>query len=551
MSDYKLANGKDAKQTYKDLEKTRREALDTARELAEITIPFVFVPEGYHPGDRLGTNNQSVNADMVKTLATNLMFAAFPPSLPFVKHSISATALAESARFGVDPQLVSKVTTALMKRANAHRERLESVPMRNAYITFLNELIIGGNSCFDYVDINEPTVRNLKDYVVKRDDRGRQLLVIVQKEVLKADMDPEVLDAVSKKGSAAEKPKEEAQKDRYEDTLTVQRVCETDWSAPNAKPHYRLWEECEGVYIPDSGITYKDGIPPLYAAWLIPMYGEDYGRAYCDLYRGDLYSIENAHAAIQDTGGAIARFITFVRPGGTTKLADVQRADNNATVPGSSEDVTSYQAGKAGDLSALTAYAESVERRLGRAFGSTFAVQRDAERVTREEWVQLTKALDRAMGGLHSQFSQTGQKTVVQMFIRLHEEEETSGLAPLPPDTVTMSVITGIDAYGQDTEASTLVEWRSTVNSLLGVEEVQRRTSNSEWLARYTASKNVTPDGLLKDDETVAQETQDEMTQGVMAQAAPGMMQEGAKQLFASMAQPQGDAQTPVQQPPA
>lgn len=546
MEDYKLANGKDAKHTYKDLTKTRKEALDTARELAEITIPFVFTPEGYRPGDRLGTNNQSVNSDMVSTLATRLMYAAFPPSLPFVRYDISALALAESARYGDDPTLISKTKLALMKRANSHRERLEAVPMRSAYITFMRELIIGGNSCFDYVDIERPVVRNLANYVVKRDDKGNQLLVIVEKQVLKSDMDRDVLEEIAQRGASAEKPKEEAKKSYYEDTLTVQRVCETDMVPPYSRPHYKLWEECEGVYIPDTGETYKDGIPPLYAAWLIPMYGEDYGRSYCDLYRGDLWSIENSHAALQDIGGALARFITMVRPAGLTKLSDVRGAENNATIPGAVEDVGSYQAGKAGDLQALTAYAQSVERRLGRGFGSTFAVQRDAERVTREEWVQLTKALDEAMGGLHSQFSQTGQKTVVQMFIRLHEEEESSGLEPLPQEVVTLSVITGIDAYGQDTEANALVEWRSTINELLSPQRASQITSDEEWLQRYTASKNITPDNLVKDAETVQQESEAAMTEGAIAQAAPGVMQEGAKQLFASM----GQAQAGPQQPP-
>jgi hypothetical protein len=549
MAEYKLANGLDAKHTYKDLTKTRKEVLDTARELAEISIPFVFPPEGYRPGDRLGTNNQSVNSDMVKTLATKLMYAAFPPSLPFVRYDISAMALAQSARYGDDPALISKTKLGLMKRSNSHRERLEAVPMRSAYITFLRELIIGGNSCFDYVDIENPVVRNLANYVVRRDDRGNQLLVIAEKQVLRSDLEEEVLAEVTKRGATAEKPKEEARKARYEDTLPVYRVCETDMNAPYSRPHYRLWEECEGVYIPDSGKTFTDGIPPLYAGWLIPMYGEDYGRAYCDLYRGDLWSIENSHAALQDIGGGLARFITMVRPGGLTKLSDVRGASNNDVIIGAAEEVQSYQAGKAGDLQALTAYAQSVERRLGRGFGSTFAVQRDAERVTREEWVQLTKALDEAMGGLHAQFSQTGQKTVVQMFIRLHEEEESSGLAPLPKDVVNMSVITGIDAYGQDTEASALVEWRSTINEMLSPQRAAQITSDEEWLQRYTASKNITPDGLVKDADTVQQESEDAMTQGAVAQAAPGMMQEGAKQLFASMSQaqaPAGPAQPPA-----
>lgn len=540
MDDYKLRNGQSAKQTYADLSKTRLEALDTARELSEISIPFVFVPEGYRPGDRLGTNNQSVNSNMVSTLATKLMYASFPPSLPFVKYDISATALSQSADYREDPTLISKTKRALMKRANAHRERLESVPMRQAYITFLCELIIGGNSLFDYVNISEPTVRNLRNYVVKRDDRGNQLLVIAEKQVLKSDLDPSVLEKVAKAGADAKKSAEEAKKAWYEDTLPVYRVCETDTpDDQDGLPLYRLWEECEGVYIPGSGKTYRDSIPPMYAAWLIPMYGEDYGRAYCDLYRGDLFAVENTHAALQDIGAGIARMFTMVNPSGQTRLADVKSANNNDVIAGNAEDVQSYQSGKAGDLQALEGYGQSIERRLGRAFGSSFAVQRDAERVTREEWVQLTKALDEAMGGLHSQFSQTGQKTVTQMFIRLHEQEKEAGLKPLPKGVITMSVITGIDAYGQDTEASAIYEWRQLANEALGPEKVSQLSDDAEWLGRFTAAKNVTPDGLLKDSATIEQDNQQALMQGAMAQAAPGMMQEGAKAAFASLSQQQ------------
>src|ERR1044071_3569701 len=118
-------------------------------------------------------------------------------------------------------------------------------------------------------------------------------------------------------------------KGQHEDSIDIYTVCQRSPDGMGGTWWY-TWEEYEGTVI--SGTRSKDPFdaPPLYAAWLIPVYGDDWGRSYIDEYYGDILALENLSKALMDSA-AIASWILFlVSPESATRLKDLQDAPNMA-----------------------------------------------------------------------------------------------------------------------------------------------------------------------------------------------------------------------------
>ena len=530
-----LPEGKTAADIYKALSKTREGVLREAQRLSEITIPSVFPPDGTEPADVLGTQNQGINASAINSLTSALQYAGFPPNLPFVKYNITQTALEASQKVKDDPKLISLIKGAVVKRANAHRVRAASTPLRGTYSEYTKQLLIGGNACFDYTEIDTPVVHRMDKYVVLRDDKGRQLLVIVEKMVLRKDLPEEVLqDLEATQGLLSEPgaPQKDSEKAWYEDSVKVHRVCMTD---ENNYKTYHLWEEVDGIIIEDTRETWKGGVKPLHAAWLIPSFGSNWGRSYAQEYRGDHFFVENLGSAVQDMAAALALTLITVIPGGMTKTKDVKEARNLDVISGRLEDIGAVQFGKSGDLSAVAGLLSDAERRLGRAYLSTFSIQRDAERVTKAEWMALQRELEKAMGTIYAFIGTEVLLPVVMQFIKLHDEEENSDFLDRFSKLINVGVVTGADSLGQDIDTDNLREYRAELNELMTPQIAATKVDDDEVAKRLAVGRNIPTEGLLKDPERQAQESESQKQDALMQQAAPGMMQDGAKALMQGM----------------
>lgn len=523
MRDYSFGN-RTAAACYEDWAVNREQVIQKARDLAKISIPSEFPPEGYRPGDNLPPPNQSINARGLVNLSSRIMLTAMPPGLPMLKYNIIEHKLRKD--FEADPKLYAMTLLALARREVAIRQRMEDTTTRTAYGELDMQLLLAGNALWRHISINSPSVHKMTDYVVKRNSVGEQLKVILKLWVNLSDMDSETRGFIENVRQLL------AKKDTSSDEVVIQ-CCQKLHRVSKTERVWLYWEEYEGELIPGTDVQTEYTAPPLYAAWMKPNYGFDWGTSYCQLYEGDMYIVENDNGSLNDASEAAALTWIFVKPGGVTSKRVLEKAENLKVMHGDAADITTFRLEKGSDFNFVVTKTERAERRLGQAFLMVSSIQRAGERVTKEEWVQMVGELNQAMGGLYSTFAQGPGKNIVTRFIALAEEEDED-LVPLPKGVIRISPITGLDAMAMDEEAQSLEAALMTAREVLG-DLVAEKIDMDEALLRILAGRRVRPDGLVLSMETQqanTQQAEQKQAQAVMLDKATGpIAKEGAAAL--------------------
>jgi hypothetical protein len=499
---------------YEDHRTLRNAVVDIGRRLADMTIPSVFPPENFNNGmGRLAVTNQSINALCINTLAGSLTLGALPPELPICKIEAIESKLQQDIQ--QDPELYAQVTYALSRREEIHRTRLASTSARGVYTQCMRHLLITGNVLVKWTDINTPTFHSMHNWVVHRDGQGFPVATVLKECISLAVADDDVVEAIKHVRASKSVLERYASGAKWDDEADIYHCQKWD-KDEGREGMWLFWQETEGGYvIPGTDYYSPKDVPPMWPSCLLWEPGSDYGMGYCNDFEGDLSTCEELTSALRDGAAVVAWFLTFVNPTGQTNIRDVRTADNLSVLPGRAEDVTAFQSGKAGELNWVSTQLEGVARRLGQAFAMEASIQRTGERVTREEWVQMTKALDKAMGGLYTYISGSIQRWYIKRFIYLHEKEDKT-LKPLPKDLVSVDIITGIDSIGRSSEYDTLMQLGKDLQSLFP-KEFEARANVGDWTSRLAAGVATKVDGLMKPDEQIAKEQQAAQQQAMQA----------------------------------
>lgn len=529
--------GEPAADAYEALKTNREPVCEMGRMMAELTVPSVFPPLGYIAGDDLPGNNQSFGALCVNNLASKLMFMAFPPGQPIM--TIEPVTTRFQKDIDADPALYGKVLLACSQLEVRHRKRLQQTPLATAYVGYMKLLIVGGNALWKHVKLDSPSYHRPDSYVVSRDRAGHPLLSIHEEVVRVATLDDDVQDLIYEKTPELL----EGESKEWEREVKLYSVCQLR-VADNGERTWCYWQEYEGTYIPDSGIETDYDDCPQWPGWLIPVFGSNWGRGYCEEYRGDLFTAEANASSINDIAALAGYALLFVKPSSRTSLRQVRTAKNLEFHSGSAEDLSVFRSEKTADGSFIVNNLEAVVRRLGSAFLLESAVMRQGERVTKEEVVRVGNQLDRAMGGVYTEVAQGNQRRIILRAMRLHEEADPK--LPRTPDGVfEIGIITGIDAMGRSNEDVALSELGAELNATFGPQAAAKALSVTDFATRKAAAKGIKPDGLVRTQEQIDAETQAEQQaalQGSMVDKATGPM---AGALAGALIPP------PQQQPPA
>lgn len=528
----KYTLGEPAEDAYEALSSYRQQVIDMGRLMAELTIPSVFPPDGYRAGDDLPGNNQSVNAHAVNTLASELMFMAFPPGQPIMKLEPIETKL--QAQIDKEPELYSRTQLALSRLEIAHRKRFQATPLATAYVGYMKLLLVGGNGLWKHIKLNSPTYHRPDCYVVSRSRDGHPLVTIHKERVRVATLEEDVQDLIYEETPDLLKtPEWEREADLYS-------VCK--FVAEGEDGYWLYWQEHKGRYIEGSGVETDYMDCPMWPGWLIPVFGDNWGRSYCEEYRGDLFTLEAHGSALNDLSALAAWALVFAKPGTRTSLRQVQKARNLEVIPGSAEDLSVFRSEKTGDGAFVVQNFEQAARRIGAAFLVQSAVMRNGERVTKEEVQRVGRQLDRAMGGLYTEIAQGHQRRVIHRAVRLHEEANKD-LPKIPEGVVEIGVITGIDAMGNANEGTELTEFGMTLNQVYGPGSAGKITRMSDFANRLAATKGIKPDGLVIPQEDLEagmeQDRQRAMQASMMEKAAGPAAGALAGAMMDQSAQPQ------------
>jgi hypothetical protein len=544
-----------AEDAYKDYEAdgVKQGVMQQAEVIAEMTIPAAFPPLGWKPGDRLPSNNQSMGTKAVNSLASALMFMAFPPGQPIFKWQVATYKIRDEIK--QDPEFYANTVLALAELEITHRERFQATPLATAYVGYIKQLIIAGNALWKHLKLDEPTYSTMRNYVVKRDFPGNPLVIIHKRCVTLDQLDGDHREQVWEVLSDAKKYEKGKLKRDWEIEVEVYD-CQRRWVADDGEVTWCYWEETHGITLEETEVEADADNPPMWAGWLIPSYGNNWGISYCYEYIGDLFITETNASALNDGASLAALALLFAKPGGPSIKA-IREARNLSVLPGSAEELSVFRSEKQGDFSFVLEWFQLAQQRLESAFLMQESIQRNAERVTAEEIKRLGAALDKAMGGLYTEIGQGNQRVIITRAVNLHEEEEKD--LPKPPrEFASIRVITGIDALGNSTDYDNLMEYGQAAMTIFP-QSFEAYHNPGAFFTRLAASKAVRPDGLIKSTGEVqqaqAQAKQEQMQQTLLEKGttpavkgiADALQQQGGNPLSGDPSAAGGQPQQPPQ----
>lgn len=513
---YSTGTGTVASQ-YEKLATFRSPYLDRARDHARLTIPSLFVDEGFSASSRLDTPYNSIGARGVNNLSAALLLALLPPQdQPFFRLALDEGALQELE--GLD-EIKSEIDSSLARIERSVMKEIEIANFRPSLSEALKHLIVAGNCLLYLRPDNTLRMFNLNSYVVRRDASGNILKVITKETIAHAALPEEAANIVAIKGD-----KEKAECDLY-------TCCYREGDK------YYIHQELYGDVVPGTEGEFPVDRSPFMALRMHVVDGMDYGRSLVEEYFGDLMSMEALQKALVEGSAAAARCLFLVSPNGTTRARTIAEAPNGAIREGSANDVSVLQLGKFADFRIAFETINKIQERLNYAFLLTTDTIRNAERVTAEEVRLVQQSIERQHSSVYSQLAVSLQLPLVKTLI---SQLTSAGKLPkLPKEYIEPMIITGVDALGRGQDLNRLDAFIAGIGQIFGPEAVQQYVNISEYLTRRAASLGINPEGLVRDQEDIAAESEQAQMMQMVQNAAPGVIQEGARGLREAQLQEQ------------
>ena len=479
-----------AQARYDTLALSRSQRLRTAIDCSSLTIPSL-IPEsdqnskhGEEPYNRLNSLYQGAGARGCSSLSAKLLLALYPPSQPFFRLVIDRGEMAKYVeRSGKDEQGV--ITETDIGLASIERQvlaKLDRLQTRPVLFEAIKHLVVGGNALL-YVGKDNLRMWGLRSYVVDRDPEGN-----VSEIVIKESVSAKFLPVPPRQDD-----EEEEVHDVYTHVLFDQRANKVEWH-----------QEYDGTRIPNStGFSQLDNCPYM-CLRMGKIAGESYGRSITEEVLGDLQSLESLSKAIVEASLIMSRAVFLVNPNGVTRVDALSRAENGAVVAGNAADVEPLVVGKSQDLSVALQTMQVLEKRINFTYLTNESVQRDAERVSATEIKLLAEQLEAGLAGVYSMLSQDLQLPLIKRVLFLMEEE--AKFPPLPVDLVNPQITTGLEAIGRGNDKQRLAEFLQITSATIGPEQMLSLINPTELVRRFAASDGIEVAGLIKTEEELAAE---------------------------------------------
>jgi hypothetical protein len=508
-----------ASKRYQLLAIGREGYIERGKEVSRLTIPYVFTGDEQvgQTSSEMPDPHQSVGSRGVRNLTARMVTTLVPPHAPFFVYSIDDE-IKEDLPEGVDEGAVNLALGHLTK--SVHNAIVRSNLRVEAVETFM-ALIVDGNPLLHIDDDFNFTVFRLNQFVVQR-DQSDNLLEIVLKETVTVESlrdDDEAMRAIEAGG----KDTANANVDIY---TRIKRNGD----------RFEEYQEIADTVIESSRSDYSREHMP----WILPrmskVTGESYGRSYGEEFLGDLRSLEGLSKSTLDMAAASSRVLFMVNPTSGFNVRNLAKTPNGGFITGDANQIQALQANLAGDFQVVQAEAGKIEQRIAQAFLLMSSVQRSAERVTAEEIRLMASELDNALGGLFTILASEFQLPIVRVFESKLRRKGTLSI----PSAVKPRLITGVDALGRGQDLGRLNQFIANLmqlgNALPGV---AKRINESELVDRLAAAHGIDPNGLIKSDELM----QGEAEQEAQAQQANGPMGQAMGQAMVANADPLKQAQ--------
>ncbi len=484
---------------WSDLESKRTGKMSRIERLAEITIPSVALDSSYDSGhDDLTNGASSLGSQCATHLVNKLMLAMFGTSRPFFRLALAeaeAAALAEKVGITLD-----ELTDMLAQGERDATLELEMIAGRDTLYEIMTHLVVAGDVLMDLSEKDTIQAHPLCNYVVRRDRKGKPVVIIIRECVRYDELD------------------EEAQKfvppGNNPDT---EHHVYTHIKRKGDKMVMNLWIDHVRLPYDKFGGSWKiEDCPYIPLTWRLPL-RQHYGVGRVEEYFADFAAYETQAESLSEGAVLAAQFRWLQNPGGITRPEDMANSKNGDIIPGVKGDLELVFSNIGQQLSTVLTISQEFSRRLGAGFLINSAVTRDAERVTAEEIRLQAQELEQSLGGVYSRLAKEIQKPLSRWLL---ERIDLS----IKGTKITPVVMTGLDALSRNADLERLLMWLQDVTSLGGIPPEQRMMlQESNIIADMAAGRGVNTKRYLAS----ATEVQARMQQLQNQQAAAGQAPDG------------------------
>ena len=516
-----------AKSSYDRLSSDRSQFLNSARQAADLTLPYLIrEDEHFTKGAvKLTTPWQSTGAKGVVTLASKLMLALLPPQTSFFKLQVNDINLPEE----LGPEIRSELDLSFAKVERTIMESIAASTDRVVVHQALKHLVVAGNALI-FMGKDGLKLYPLNRYVVDRDGNGN-VIEIVTKETISKKLLKKNYPAFDLKNNW------ENVDDTTNDECDIYTHCTLD---------NNRWVWHQEVY--DQILPKSMGKAPVDAnPWLVLRFnhvdGEVYGRGRVEEFMGDLKSLEALSQAMVEGSAAAAKVVFTVSPSSTTKPATLAKAGNGAIIQGRPDDIGVIQVGKTADFQTAYQMIGSLTQRLSEAF--LIMNVRDSERTTAEEVRMTQLELEQQLGGLFSLL--TVEFLVPYLNRKLSVAQKTGEIPRLPKgDIVKPTIVAGINALGRGQDRESLGQFLQIIAQTIGPEAIGQFINTDEVIKRLAAASGIDVLNLVKSME----EQQSEQQQAMQQQQAMAAQQQQPQMAAVEQKREQAEMQAMQQQSP-
>ena len=507
-----------AKQRYDRLSSRRSQFLNSARQAADLTLPYLIREDELTSKSslRLPQPWQSTGAKGVVTLASKLMLALLPPQTSFFKLQVNDINLPQE----LGPEIRSELDLSMAKIERTIMESIAESGDRVIVHQALKHLVVAGNALV-FMSKDGLKLYPLNRYVVDRDGNGN-VIEIVTKETVSKKLVKNFYPDLMQPGVS-------------EDTSMPDDECIIYTHVTRDNNRWVWHQEMFDQVLPKS-----QGKAPIDAnPWLVLRFnhvdGEVYGRGRVEEFLGDLKSLEALSQAIVEGSAAAAKVVFTVAPSSTTKPQTLAKAGNGAIIQGRPDDIGVVQVGKTADFSTAYQMIGSLTQRLNEAF--LILNVRDSERTTAEEVRMTQLELEQQLGGLFSLL--TVEFLIPYLNRKLNVAQKTGEIPRLPKgDIIRPTIVAGINALGRGQDRESLGQFLTVIAQTMGPDAIAQFINPDEVIKRLAAASGIDVLNLVKSMQELQAEQQQQLAQQqeMMAmQQAPQMAAVEQKQAQAEM----------------
>lgn len=535
---------------YQALSTDRQQFLDSARECARLTLPYLIVEEGEGRGNRLPIPWQSVGAKGVNVLASKMMLSLFPVNTSFFKLQINDAELLALPE--LTPEVRSEIDLSLSKLERMIMQQIGESSDRVVLHAAMKHLVVSGNALV-FAGKKALKVYPLDRYVISRDGDGN-VLEIVTKEVVHRSLLPKEFQKPLEEEKDVNAVGEDGPKFGVAGVSSTEEASVYTW-VKYTNGQWKWHQEADGKVIPGTESNAPNKTTPWIPLRFNVVDGEDYGRGRVEEFLGDLKSLEGLMQSLVEGSAAAAKVIFTVSPSATTKPQSLARAQNGSIIQGRPDDVGVIQVGKTADFRTVMEMIQNLTQRLSDAF--LILNPRQSERTTATEISALQQELNEQLGGIFGNL--TAELLNPYLHRKLHILQRNKAVPPLPKGLVMPTVVAGLNGVGRGQDKQALMEFVQTVAQGMGPEALAQYINPTEFLKRLAAASGIDTLNLIKDPATMEQEAnqmkEDAMQQQMMSQMGQLAKSPIGEQLMNQYAgNQQGEQQgepTPPQSPSA